>query len=378
MTTLPSRRGRLIVKIGSGCLTVSDAAKTGERRPRVEVDRNTLFRLAADCSALLPPPGHQDGSHLEIVIVSSGAVALGVEALGLDARPTELADVQAMAAVGQSLLMSLWREAFGRYGRQVGQVLLTHSDLADRTRYLNIRSTLENLLARGVVPIINENDTVMTDEITVGDNDRLATQVAKLLGASQLLLLSTVPGLLGLDGQPIPTVGPDDRPEDFLMEGKSAMGRGGMGSKLAAARAANHGGIEVFIASGRDRGVISAAVHGRPVGTRFIADKEPLSGRKHWIAYTLRPHGQLILDAGATDAVERTGASILPVGIARITGTFGAGEVVSVIADDGREIARGLVKLGSDDLRVLIGQPGPPAVHRDDLVLLRTAEESAA
>lgn len=121
MTTLPSRRTRLIVKIGSGCLTVSDAAKVGERRPRVEVDRNTLFRLAADCSALLPPPGQHDGAHLEIVIVSSGAVALGVEALGLDARPTELADVQAMAAVGQSLLMSLWREAFGRYGRQIGR-----------------------------------------------------------------------------------------------------------------------------------------------------------------------------------------------------------------------------------------------------------------
>ena len=369
---MAERRRRVVVKIGSGCLTISGAG-------RVEVDRNTLFRLAAEMADCAPIGAQKDGAEaVDFVVVSSGAVALGVEALGLEARPTELADVQAMAAVGQSLLMSLWREAFGRRGRQVGQVLLTHSDLADRQRYLNVRATLENLIGRGVVPIINENDTVMTDEITVGDNDRLATQVCKLLGATQLLLLSTVPGVLDAAGKVVAEVGPDDRPEDLLMDTKSAMGRGGMGSKLAAARAATHGGIEVTIASGRDNGVITRVVARQAVGTRFTPDKKPLSGRKHWIAYTLRPHGTLTLDEGASGAVERSGASVLPVGVATVEGTFGAGEVVSLVAHDGREIARGLARVGSDDLRAARGVPGgSPAVHRDDLVVLPRAAESA-
>lgn len=362
------RSRRAIVKIGSGCLTATVAG-------RVEVDRNTLFRLAADMSRAA-----SQGDGADLVVVSSGAVALGVEALGLDARPTELADVQAMAAVGQSLLMSLWRDAFGRTGRQVGQVLLTHSDLADRQRYLNVRATLEKLLERGVVPVINENDTVMTDEITVGDNDRLATQVAKLLGASHLLLLSTVPGLLDPSGAVVPQVKPDDRPEEHLQNTKSAMGRGGMGSKLNAARAATHGGVEVTIASGRQPSIVEDVLAGRPVGTRFVPDKKALSSRKHWIAYTLKPHGTLHLDPGATQAVESSGASVLAVGIALVVGTFAAGEVVSLVGSHGRELGRGLVRSGSDDLRAVLlaraerpGQPAgtAPVIHRDDLVVFQ-------
>lgn len=349
---------RIVVKIGSSVITAiaGDGALT--------IDRNALFSLARELSALI-----DEGR--EVILVSSGAVAMGMEELAMAQRPEPLAQVQALAAIGQSQLMQLWRSAFLHQKKRVGQVLLTHSDLGDRQRFLNVRATLDSLLAWGVVPVINENDTVMTDEITVGDNDQLAVQVAKQLGGDLLVLLSTVDGLLDSAGERVPRVGLNDDPHQHIRAMQSATGRGGMASKLGAAAAAAHGGIEVVIANGKKAGRVSAAVRGDDVGTRFEREERGLPSRKHWIAYTLKAKGVLHLDAGATAAILERGASVLPVGLTRVDGSFVAGDAVSLRGPDGAEIGRGLVRVSTDELAELCGKKGPPVVHRDDLVAAR-------
>lgn len=351
----PARR--IIVKIGSGVVTSGGPDS-------LTIDRNTIFRLAAELSQIVERGG------VELVVVSSGAVALGIEELDLSAKPERLAEIQAMAAVGQGLLMQLWREAFGRHRLRVAQVLLTHDDLRDRTRLMNVRATLDALLSYGVVPIVNENDTVATDEITVGDNDTLGCQVAKLVGGDLLMLLTTVAGLLDSQGEVVPLVRPSDDPFAHVNGAGSEMGRGGMASKLEAAAAAAHGGIEVVIANGRLPTATRQALEGASVGTRFEPEPDGgLPSRKHWIAYTLKPRGAVRLDAGAATAVLQNGASVLPVGIVAVEGGFVRGDAVRVLDADGVEIARGLSRIDAETLREGgLGQRGPLVVHRDDLV----------
>ncbi len=345
---------RVVVKIGSSVLTADSGA--------LEIDRNAIYRLATEISIAA-------ASGLEVIVVSSGAVAMGMEELGLHERPDGMASVQALAAIGQGQLMHQWREAFDRTRIRVGQVLLTHGDLGDRQRFLNVRGTLDSLLAYGVVPIINENDTVMTDEITVGDNDNLAAQVAKLMGGDLLLLLTTVDGLLDAEGNLVPAVGLADDVSELIGVGMSAAGRGGMATKLEAAAAAAHGGIEVVIANGRTPGAVGQAIAGESVGTRFEHEHRGLPSRKHWIAYTLRSQGALHLDAGAARAVCANGASVLPVGITQVEGAFAAGDAVTLVDPSGTVIGRGLARQAAQEITA--GAKGPPAVHRDDLVIER-------
>ena len=347
---------RLVVKIGSGVVTFGGSSG-------LEIDRNVFFRIAREVAA-----ARHHG--VDVAIVSSGAVALGIEELGLDGRPESMSAVQATAAVGQGLLMSLWREAFARHRLKVGQVLLTHSDLADRQRYLNVRATLDSLLEAECVPVINENDTVATDEIAFGDNDRLATQVANLMGADALVLLSTVDGLLDPAGQLVPYVALSDDPMALVQSRTSSTGRGGMGSKVQSARAAARGGIAVTIANGKKADSVLGLVEGRPIGTRFEHAEQGLPSRKHWIAYTLKPRGALTVDPGAARALRHEGASLLSVGITVVDGDFGVGDLVRVLDPSGNEIARGLIRLAAPELRGQVGTRGPVAIHRDDLVTI--------
>jgi glutamate 5-kinase len=347
---------RLVVKVGSGVVTLTAGDGT------LRIDRNTIFELATQLNLAIK-------SGLEVAVVSSGAVALGMEELELNKRPQAMSQVQALAAAGQGMLMQLWREAFDRHGIRVGQVLLTHSDLADRQRYLNVRTTLDSLLDYGVIPVINENDTVMTDEISVGDNDNLAAQVTKLVGGDLLILLSTVNGLLDEQGQVVSCVGLEDRPEEFIDASANALGRGGMASKLEAARSAGQGGIAVVVANGKQGNVISDILAGKSVGTRFEHKERGLPSRKHWIAYTLKSKGVLYIDDGAAKAVQSEGASLLPIGIVTVEGHFSAGDLVRILNPQGQELARGLCRHSSTEIQSLLGQRGSPIVHRDDLIV---------
>jgi glutamate 5-kinase len=346
---------RVVIKFGSGVLTFDPGQC-------LQVDRNVAFSVAAQMADAI-----DDG--VEVIVVSSGAVALGVEELGLNERPEGMPQIQALAAVGQGLLMALWREAFGRKGLRVGQMLLTHSDLADRQRLLNVRATLDSLLEYGIVPVINENDTVMTDEITVGDNDNLATQVAKLSGAEMLVLLTAVDGILNEDGQVISVVAIEDEPETCVDASVSTTGRGGMGTKIASARAAAHGGITAVIANGKGPSAITDILAGKNVGTRFDHAPRALASRKHWIAYTLKPRGQIHVDAGAVQAIREKGASVLPVGVTSVVGDFDSGDLIQVMSPEGSEVGRGLTRTGAETLAGILGQKGEPVIHRDDFVI---------
>ncbi|HIN86589.1 MAG TPA: glutamate 5-kinase, partial [Myxococcales bacterium] len=328
----------------------------------LRIDRNTIFELAAQVNQAV-----RNG--LDVAVVSSGAVALGMEELEINERPQQMAQVQALAAAGQGMLMQLWREAFDRHSLRVGQVLLTHSDLADRQRFLNVRATLDSLLAFSVIPIINENDTVMTDEITVGDNDNLAAQVTKLVGGDLLILLSNVDGLLDSQDQVVSFVGLDDQPENLVDRSTSTHGRGGMASKIEAARTVGQGGISVVVANGKRPNVVTDILAGRSVGTRFDHKKQGLPSRKHWIAYTLKPKGEIHVDAGAANAVQNEGASLLSIGIVRVEGKFSAGDLVRIIDPKGQEFGRGLSRHSSDQIPETVGQRGSTTVHRDDLIV---------
>jgi len=318
------------------------------------------------------------------VVVSSGAISLGVRALGLAARPHELPQLQAAAAVGQSRLMQQWEHAFAAHGLVIGQVLVTHDDLGDRRRFLSARLTLRALLDQGVVPIINENDTVATEEIRFGDNDQLAALVVNLVSADLLVMLTDVEGVRGADGVRMPVVHDIDR-EAAPVAGKSAgdgVGSGGMASKVGSARAVTRTGIPAVIAPGRVSTVLLDVVAGADVGTLFVPGAGVLSSRKHWIAYGSRPAGRLVIDDGARRALTEQGKSLLPRGITQVEGDFGPGETVGVAGADGLEIARGLAAYGADDLRKIRGLHSndieatlgykslDEAIHRDDLVIL--------
>lgn len=309
------------------------------------------------------------------VLVSSGAIALGMPKLGLRARPKDMALLQACAAAGQSSLMQRYEAAFAEHGQAVAQVLLTHADLADRVRTNNARSALAALLERGVLPIINENDAVAVEEIRFGDNDQLASMVTPLCEADLMILLSDVPGLLDDRGQRIPFVRRVTQRERALVQaGASGLGTGGMGSKLEAASRASFAGAAVVLASAKAPGVVRQIVAGEDVGTLIPRVSKRLSARKHWIAFTLRPRGALVLDRGAARAVAAN-KSVLSVGVLGVRGTFLAGDSLSLVDPEGIEIARGLSRLSAADATQLASRRAQDDeaivfVHRDDLVVL--------
>jgi glutamate 5-kinase len=346
------RARRVVVKIGSKAIGEADA----------------FARLAAEVSAVLGAGKRQ------VVLVSSGAIALGVRHLGMARRPTQMPALQAAAAAGQGLLMHRYGEAFGAHGVKVAQVLLSHADLASRARANNARAALGKLLELGVVPIINENDAVAVDEIKFGDNDELAAMVASLTSAELLVLLSDVDGLYDGSRRRVPFVAVVDEAALGLVTSEvSSVGRGGMRSKLESARRATLAGAHVVIANAREPDAVTRILGGEDLGTLLPARARPLSTRKHWIAYTLRPRGAVLVDAGAARAVGGEGKSVLCVGVVGVRGAFVPGDLISVCTLAGEEIARGLAGLSAADAARYAGARGegkPPLVHRDDLVVL--------
>jgi glutamate 5-kinase len=312
-----------------------------------------------------------------VVLVTSGAVGLGCHALGHGQRPSELEALQAAAAVGQGRLMTLYDQAFARHGRCVAQVLLTRSDLGSRNRYQNACRTLEQLLAWGVTPVINENDTLATEELRFGDNDTLSALVAVAVGADELVLLTDIDSLYSGDprsdaeARPIPVVNSLAELEALsgAAKGGGRWGTGGMTTKLAAARIATASGIQVRLADGRDPQVLEQLLAGEAVGTLFRASDTPLSNRKGWLAHALVPKGSITVDAGAERALLRRGASLLAAGVHGLEGEFTRHDPVRVLSLDGRELARGLSAMDSGELERCKGQRGL-VVHRDQLVLI--------
>jgi glutamate 5-kinase len=362
----------IVVKVGTRVLTRDDG----------QLDPHRIEQLADQVHHIM-------STGRKVVLVSSGAVGAGMGRLGLTSRPTTVAQLQAVAAVGQSILVEAYERSLHRHGRHAAQVLLTAEDLEHRTRYLNARNTLLTLLEFGAVPIINENDTVSVEELqtTFGDNDRLAAIVTNLIRAPLLVLLSDVEGLF--DGDPrqpgsriVPTV---DRLDDSIFglvrDRLGGLSKGGMASKLEAARLATTGGENVIIAYGGSPDVLSRIIDGQPVGTLFLTQGHTVTARKRWIGLTVKPRGRLILDAGAKTAVQKKGRSLLAAGIVDIEGQFHKGDVVSVRGPDGAEFARGLSNYDADDLRKIKGLktqqivtilgycPYDEVVHRDNMVV---------
>ncbi|WNG55284.1 glutamate 5-kinase [Archangium gephyra] len=325
----------------------------------------------------------------ELVVVSSGAIALGVERLGLPARPKDIPGKQACAAVGQSRLMQAYEEAFGKADRRVAQVLLTHGDVQDRRRYLNVKHALERLIGAGVVPVINENDTVSVDELKFGDNDTLAGLVAGVVEADVLVVLSDVEGLFTAD----PRKDPDARllsqvdavtPELLALAGGSGslVGTGGMATKIRAAARVTELGVRCLITSGAVPGRLRSVLSGEPVGTLFETSGSRRSARMAWIAHALKPKGKLIVDPGAREAVVTSKRSLLPSGIRLVEGDFGRGDPVDLVDEQGQVFARGLSSYDDGELRKIAGLKSADiesvlgyryldeAVHRDDLAVL--------
>jgi glutamate 5-kinase len=324
-----------------------------------------------------------------VALVSSGAIGAGVGRLGLGRRPTDLPHLQACAAVGQCALMQAYQECLAAHGAHAAQILLTAGDFDSRVRYLNARHTILTLFEYGCLPVINENDTVSVAEIKFGDNDHLAAMVANLLQAPLLVLLTNVDGLFTGDPRQdptaalVPTVPHIDRAvTDLAAATTSALGTGGMRSKLRAARLATAAGGAVVMANGSADGVLDAVFAGAEVGTLFLPHREALPARRRWLGLTARPRGSLRLDDGARRAVERDGRSLLPVGVVAVAGTFGKGDVVSLCGRDGVEFARGLTNyssadaervrgLSTDQIARAVGKvPYVEIVHRDNLAVV--------
>jgi glutamate 5-kinase len=352
---------RIVIKIGSKALTR---------------DPDMFQRLADDLTGARGAGGQgKRGPHRRMVLVSSGAIALGMGPLSLARRPRQMAMLQAAAATGQSLLMQRYGDAFGVHGWPVAQVLLSHADLASRVRANNARAALDKLLELGVLPIINENDAVATDEIRFGDNDELASLVTPLCDGELLLLLSSVNGVLDEHGERIPFAASVSAQHLGLVTGSvSDVGTGGMQSKLISARSATLAGAHVVIASADEPQVVERVLAGEPLGTLFPAIAERLTTRKHWIAYALRPRGAAVIDDGAIEAITARGRSLLCVGVVGVRGAFVGGDPIALVDLRGREIARGLARVSSSEAARLAAAPRPLGsellVHRDDLVLL--------
>jgi glutamate 5-kinase len=362
----------LVVKVGSSLVT----------REGRGVDAEAIARWAAQVAKL-----RQAGR--SVVLVSSGAIAEGMQRLGWGRRPSSMHELQAAAAVGQMGLVQAYESSFRSHGLHTAQVLLTHADLADRQRYLNARSTLRTLLDLGVVPVINENDTVVTDEIKFGDNDTLAALVTNLIEADALIILTDQPGLYESDprkntGAVLVAQADADDPKLEAMAGGSgsALAKGGMLTKVQAARRAARSGAHTVIASGREPDALLRIAQGERLGTLLTARTAPIAARKQWLADHLTVSGLLTLDAGAAKALVRDGKSLLPIGVTAVSGDFARGEIVGCVNPDGRQVARGLVNYSSEETRRIMRRPSgeiesvlgyvdePELIHRDNLVLL--------
>jgi glutamate 5-kinase len=352
---------RMVVKIGSRALCAE-----GGRFAQVAAQVATQVRAGR-----------------KVVLVSSGAVAVGIERLGLTERPKKISLLQAAAATGQSLLMRAYEDAFEPLGIHVAQVLLTHDAVTDRDRYLHARQAIDELLKLGVVPIINENDTVSIDELRFGDNDQLAAMVCTLVGADLLVLLSDVAGILDDQNARVSLVREVSDIEAFIRPSDGDVGLGGMQSKVEAARRATLHGLPVVVGPAASPAFLEELMQGEDVGTLLLPHGSPLPSRKHWIAYTLKPRGRIEVDAGACRALEKRHSSLLPAGVVSVTGSFQAGDAVSIINESGMELARGLARYGADEVRLLAGghsqqiaerigsHVGDEVVHRDDIVLTK-------
>jgi glutamate 5-kinase len=348
---------RIVVKVGTGVLTDS------HKQP----DPAQLEQLVAQLAG-------QRKAGREVVLVTSGAVGAGMGALGYERRPSQLAELQACAAVGQPLLMAIYADLFGRHQLGVAQVLLTHEDLEHHERHLNARNTLVTLLGRGVVPIINENDAISFTEIKFGDNDKLSALVATLLPADLLVILTTVDGVIENFGKADPRTIPvieaiDGAIEDMAGGTDSATAVGGMKSKIEAAKIVVRSGIPLVIASGRKKTTLASILAGEDEGTLFVPQATKLTGRKRWIAFFHHPKGALFVDDGAKKALREGGKSLLPPGVSRCEGSFAAGDVVRICDLDGTEFARGIAKFNAEEIRSRT-LARVELVHRDDLVVL--------
>ncbi|MGE5554462.1 MAG: glutamate 5-kinase [Betaproteobacteria bacterium] len=362
---------RLVVKVGTSTVT----------HPTGKLNLSGLERVVRQVADVA-------NAGCEVVVVTSGAVGAGLGRLGWSRRPATIPEKQAVAAVGQSLLMQIYEKLFGEYGLTIAQVLLTREDVADRRRYLNARTTLLTLLSYGVVPIINENDTVAVEELKFGDNDTLSALVAGLISADLLVILSDIDGLYTADPRRDPQARLIPRVEEVTAEVEAlaggagtARGTGGMITKLAAARIATSCGVSMLIANAARPAVLQDALAGKEVGTWFPA-RARLDSRKRWIAFNVPPAGQLVVDDGARKALAERGKSLLPSGLVRVVGEFEAGDAVAILDLDGTEFARGLTNYSSTDLervkglhsaeiaKVLGERFYEEVVHRDNLVLL--------
>lgn len=363
---------RVVVKIGSALLTA------GGRGLNKEAIADWVEQMAG-----LRAQG------IEVILVSSGAVAEGMARLGLRLRPKALHELQAAASVGQMGLVRVFENNFQRHGLHAAQVLLTHDDLSDRQRYLNARSTLLALLKFGVVPVINENDAVATEEIRFGDNDTLGALVANLIEAELLIILTDQQGLYTADpsvdpsARLVPEVSVDDPGLDAMAGGsRSGLGRGGMSTKVRAAKLASRSGAATVIAAGFMESVITEVVAGRLVGTYMVPGIGPLLARKRWLAGQLQVKGRLELDEGAVRALRDSGKSLLAVGVKGVLGGFQRGELVSCVSEQGMEVARGLVNYGAEDVRKIAGKSSSEferilgfaddeeLIHRDNMVVM--------
>jgi len=384
---------RIVVKVGSSVLVDGLGARAAAScdcgAPGLSTE--VFTRLAAEiCDARL--------SGFEIVLVSSGSIAMGLKKLGLERRPVTIPERQAIAAVGQVDLMSEYDRAFHAKGADVAQVLLTHEDLSDRRRFLNARNTISELLRRGIVPVINENDTVAVDEIKFGDNDNLSALVANLVSADLLIMLSDIDGIFDKDPKldknaerisvvedidglnlPLPVHGSTG---GFSGASMSFYGTGGITTKVESAMKAAHFGCATVIANGKEAGVLERILTCEDIGTLILPQEDKLTSKKHWIAYSTRPSGKVFVDAGARSALVDKGRSLLPSGITRVTGNFEAGEAVHCVDEEGMEFARGVVNYGSVEIEKLKGKKSgqieevlgykvyDEVIHRDNLVVL--------
>lgn len=367
---------RMVVKVGT--YTLSDASG--------RLDREHMRELVGQLASL-----REKG--LEIIMVSSGAIAAGVELLGLPERPQDMPSLQAASSVGQGLLLHLYSNLFGERGVLVGQVLFTQYDFAHRQQYLNARNTFRRLMEQGVIPLVNENDTVAVEEIRFGDNDRLAALVAVLTEADTLVMLSDIQGLYTADPKSDSQAEIIHEVERITPDLLKAAGKareehssGGMAAKLEAARIATASGIGVVIASGREPAVLDRILAGEKVGTFFHAGEKRLRGQKHWIAFGTRPCGAIIIDSGARDALVHGGKSLLPAGVVGCRGNFAPGDAVEVIDKDGVKVAQGLCSLSAVELEEIKGlrtdevarrlgeEQAEEVIHRDYLVIMEKEE----
>lgn len=367
-----SKVKKAVIKLGSSVLAESDGSLCLE----------IFDEIAREVHKLR-------SKNIEVVIVSSGAIALGMKKLKLKNKPEEISMKQAIAACGQNSLIGQYEQAFSKYGIHVAQILVTHAGLSDRKRFLNARKTILTLLEMGIVPVVNENDTVAIEEIMIGDNDNLAASVTTLIEADLLVMLTDIEGLYSKDprhnhdAELISTI--DEISEEIMKNAGDTLGTttaGGMKTKIEAAAKAAVFGVPTVIVSGKCKGELSRVFEGGDAGTLILPSEKSLKSRKHWIAFTLKPSGKLVLDKGAVKALTSSGKSLLPSGIKDVKGDFGVGDSVSCVDESGTEVARGLTSYGSGDIKKIAGlktsqiesvlgyKYSDEVIHRDDLAII--------